>query len=74
MKFNYDKLNGRIIEVCKTKGEFAKKLSISMNSLTKKLDNRTPFKHDEIYKTMEILNILPEELTQYFFTQKVEKN
>lgn len=74
MLFNYDKLNGRITEICKTRKEFAKRLSISMNSLTSKLDNRTPFKQEEIIKSMEILDILPEELTQYFFNLKVEKN
>lgn len=74
MIFEYAKLEGKIIEKCKTKKAFAQQLNISMNSLTNKLSGKKYFKQQEIEKSMRILNIVPEELYIYFFTLKVEKN
>lgn len=74
MIYDYSKLNGKIKEVCNTQEVYANKLGLSATSVNNKLNNKTPFTQNEILKSMEILNIIPEELQQYFFTQKVEKN
>lgn len=74
MNYDYSKLNGKIKEVCDTQDIFAKKMGISTTSVNNKLNNKTPFTQNEIDMAIQILNIKPEEIQAYFFTQKVEKN
>lgn len=74
MEFDYNKLNGKIREVCKTQNEFSKRLGISEASVNYKLNNKSFFTQQQISKTLEILNINPKEIHTYFFTPKVEKN
>ncbi|WP_444309194.1 DUF739 family protein [Megasphaera elsdenii] len=46
----------------------AQKISISPESLTKKLNSQSEFTQDEIRKIVSLLRIPPEKITLYFFT------
>ena len=70
---SYDKLKGKITEVFKTRAAFAEALEINNASLSSKLNNKTPWKREEIQKACELLGIPIEQVHVYFFTPKVEK-
>lgn len=55
------------------KKTFAKAIGISYYSLYKKLKNIVPFNQAEIMKMVKVLNINPDEIPKYFFTEKVKK-
>ena len=71
MNWNYQKLRGRIKEICGTQDVFADMLGIGRVSLSKRLNNLLEFSQDEIYKSCEILKINPVDIPTYFFTLKV---
>lgn len=68
MKWNYQKLRGKIKEVCGTQDSFAEKLGINRVSLSQRLNNLLEFTQNEIYKSCEILGIELDEIPDYFFT------
>lgn len=55
------------------KTTFAKAIGISYYSLYKKLKNIVPFSQNEIIKAIKVLNINLDEISIYFFTEKVKK-
>ena len=65
MSWKYDKLRGKIKEVCGTQDAFAEKLGIGRVSLSQRLNNQLEFSQ------CEILNIDLSDMRAYFFTQKV---
>ena len=67
MGYTYCKLKGKIVEVFGTQGNFAKKLGISENSLSLKLNGKTGFSQEDIVKWSDILGIIPCEYGDYFF-------
>ena len=69
---SYDKLKGRIIEVFGTQLAFAEAMGMNPASLSAKLNNKTPWKREEIEKACELLSIPFEQVHLYFFTPKVE--
>ncbi len=71
MEWKYDKLRGKIKEVCGTQDVFAEKLGIGRVSLSQRLNNQLEFSQDEIFKSCEVLGIDFSDLPKYFFTQKV---
>ena len=71
MKFDYNKLKGKIKEVFNTQENFAKALGIGTVSLSHKLNNKSEWSQQEINKTVELLNIEDNEVVLYFFTQEV---
>lgn len=71
MKWNYQKLRGKIKEVCGTQDSFAEKLGINRVSLSQRLNNLLEFTQNEIYKSCEILGIELDEIPDYFFTLQV---
>ena len=71
MNWKYDKLRGKIKEVCGTQEAFAEKLGIGRVSLSQRLNNQLEFSQDEIFKSCEILKIDFSELPAYFFTTNV---
>lgn len=70
MAYNYDKLNGLIIEKYKTKGAFAMAMGLSERSLSLKLNNKVSFKQPEIDKAVELLSINPKNIVYYFLSNK----
>ncbi len=69
--FNYDKLYGRIREKKYTQEQLAKELDINTSTLNVKLNNQSFFTQEEIKKIVELLDIKPNEICDYFFTLKV---
>ncbi len=67
MTYTYSKLKGRIIELYGTQRNFAKKLGISQNSLSKKLTCKTEFSQKDIIKWSNLLGINKDEYGEYFF-------
>lgn len=67
MTWNYNKLRGRIKEICGTQDEFADRLGIGRVSLSKRLNNQLEFTQAEMFKSCEVLSIPDNELSDYFF-------
>lgn len=72
MAYNYDKLNGRIVEKCGTQQSFAKKMGLSERSVSLKLNNKVPFKQEEISKALDVLGLNADEIAEYFFKLDVQ--
>ena len=70
--YNYSKLSGRIVEVCGTRQEFAKRIGLSERSVSLKLNGNREFKQNDIEKACFALHIPREEIPDYFFTQNVQ--
>lgn len=66
--YNYSALQDLMNSHSLTISVLAKKISISPESLTKKLNSQSEFTQDEIRKIVSILRIPPEKITLYFFT------
>lgn len=73
MAFDYRKLLGRIIEKMGSQARFAKAMGLSERSMSLKLNSRVPFKQSEICKAVGILGIPEDEISAYFFTQRVQE-
>lgn len=73
MKFNYNKLKGRIIEKIGSFSEFANMLGMSYQSLNMKLTNNRHFSQDQILKSADLLDIELQDIGIYFFNLNVEK-
>ena len=65
--FNYNKLLGRIREVCGTHEEFAKEMHMGRVSLSQRLNNKQDFNVKEIDRACKVLGISKEEIVEYFF-------
>lgn len=75
MKYNFDKLKGKIKEVFNTQNDFAEAMGIAPNTLSSKLNNQFDFSSNEISKAVDLLKISSaEEAWKIFFTKQVEKN
>ena len=64
---SYSKLRGKIVEVFGTNASFADAMRMDRSSLSFKLNNKTPWKREEIEKACELLAINIEEVHLYFF-------
>lgn len=75
MKYNFDKLKGKIKEIFNTQNEFAEAMNMAPNTLSSKLNNQFDFSSSEISKAIDLLKIeSKEEAWNIFFTKQVEKN
>ena len=72
MPYDYSKLRGRIIEVCGTQEEFARRIGISSRSLSLKMTGKRPFKQHEIASSIMVLNLSRNDIPVYFFGLKVQ--
>ena len=73
MAFDYSKLLGLMRERNVTQADAAKRLGISENAMSNKVSNKYPFKQNEIAALSDYLGIKPVNISEYFFTLKVEK-
>ena len=67
---SYAKLRGRIREIFGTEDNFAAAIGTNRATLSKKLNNKSPWKNDEIQTACDKLNISIDEVHQYFFEKK----
>lgn len=71
MKFDYSKLNGRIVTVYGTQFNFSVAMGMSERSMSLKLNNKVPWKNTEIAKAVKLLKIKHSDIPSYFFKQTV---
>lgn len=72
--YDYQKLRGRIKEQLGNESKLADILNLSNSSISAKLNSLVPFSLREMDIMIEKLKIPTNEIYQYFFTKKVEKN
>ena len=72
--YNYSKLLGRIVEVCGSQTEFARRVGLSQHSVSCKLNNKVSFKQDEIEDSIRVLGIERESIPVYFFDDNVQSD
>lgn len=70
---SYSKLKGKIKECFNTNKAFAIAMGMDLSSLSAKINNKSPWKREEIEKACGLLGIPIEDVYLYFFTKKVEK-
>lgn len=71
--FDYRKLRGRIIEIFGSVEKFAKEAKMTATTIGRKLSGKSSWTQDEIVLSCDLLYIPTNEITVYFFTDKVEK-
>lgn len=71
MQYDYNKLRGKIKEICGTQDQFAEAIGLGRVSLSQRLNNQLEFSQDEIFKSCRVLSIDHEDIPVYFFTLKV---
>ena len=72
--FDYSKLRGKIKECFGSEKVFAEKMDMSQQALSARLNNKTEFADNEIYRGKQILSLTTAEVGTYFFTPKVQKH
>lgn len=68
--YDYSKLLGRLKEKNLTQDQLAVKIGISPASMNLKLNNKSPFKQNEILAICDVLDIDYSEIPAYFFCHK----
>lgn len=71
MGFTYNKLRGRIVEICGSQSEFAKRVGQSEQIISAKLSGNSSFTQDNIISWSTVLDIDQNDIGSYFFTQKL---
>ena len=69
--FDYSKLRGRIIEKCGSYKNFANAIGLSSTAVSLKLCNKSYFSQADINKTVDVLDIEPGSVGEYFFTPRL---
>lgn len=72
MPYDYSKLSGKIIEVCGTRAKFADMIGLSENSVSCKMNGKVGWSQKQIEKARKVLGISISEISDYFFTIKVQ--
>lgn len=65
---NYLKLRAKIMEKYENQINFARKMNTSEVTISKKLNDKVPFTHQDIVKWCEALDIDQADIGSYFFT------
>lgn len=71
MPFDFSHLLGKIVANYGTQYNFATAMGLSEHTISLKLNNKVPWKADEIHKAAVLLHIDEEDIGKYFFTQSV---
>lgn len=72
MAFNYNKLRGKIVEICGSQIEFAKAMKWSEKTLSLKLNGKVPWKQTDIMTAIQILRLSESDIQDYFFAVEVQ--
>ena len=73
MYFNYDRLLERVLEVFWDKRVFAVEMQMAEAVLISRIENKTPFRKEEIDRAVMLLNIDHEKISDYFFRIENDK-
>lgn len=68
---NSNKIKGRMVELGITQKDVAKELKIAPPTVSQKINNVRPMDLDEAETLARMLNILPENFAEYFFSNSV---
>lgn len=68
---DYSKLRGRIREKFHTEKAFAEAFGCSAGAMSMKLNNKTNWTQDGIFRACQLLDIPDNQVNEYFFTLKV---
>ena len=71
MKFNYNKLRGKIVEVFGTQAQFADAMGWSERTLSLKMNGTRSWKQTDICKAIKLLSLRMEDIPVYFFALQV---
>lgn len=74
MKFDFNALKAKMIEKYGSQSQFAEAFGTSENTMSRKMQSKTPFSRDDIVRICDMLNIPKDQIGYYFFTEKVKKN
>ena len=69
--FDYAKLKGKLRESGITYRKYAKLLGLTTSTVSEKLNNNAQFSQCEINATIQLLDINPANIEEYFFNLKV---
>lgn len=70
----FRKLKGRIIEICGSQKEFAKKANLSERIISLKLNGQCAITGEDVYSWCKILRIQPQDIGIYFFPKMFNEN
>lgn len=70
-KYNFSKLNGKIVEIFGTQLAFAEAIGLSEMTVSKKMNGKRPWKQTDMAKACEVLGIPISEIPVYFFATDV---
>lgn len=73
MSNDYSKLLGRMTEKFGTQANFAQAMKLSERTISLKLNNKVPWKDEEISRAVELLDVDVLEIPSYFFDYKVQQ-
>lgn len=73
MSNDYSKLLGRMTEKFGTQANFAQAMKLSERTISLKLNNKVPWKDEEISRAVELLDVDVREIPSYFFNCKVQQ-
>lgn len=68
---DYRKLKGKIVEVFDNPGDFCRAMDLSSASYSRKINNRSDWKQDEIERSVVLLGLSVNDIPDYFFTPRV---
>lgn len=71
MEFDFSKLRGLIKEKFGSDAKFAQAMGLSSSGMSGRLNNKVPWRTEEIPRACDLLGIPAELVAVYFFTQKV---
>lgn len=74
VKYDYSTLRGLIRKNFKTQSDYADYIGISTVSLNQRLNNKLPFKQDEIAKSIEGFNLDADMIDEIFFCRDITEN
>lgn len=74
VQFDYSRLKGRIVEVFGTQDAFAEAIKLGRVSVSQRLNNKLEFSQGEILRSAEVLHFPLSQISDYFFTEKVQKH
>lgn len=73
-KYNYAKLNGKIVEIFGSQRAYASYMGWAERTASEKLNCRTDFKQSEIERTIEGLGLSKADIPDYFFVRYAQAN
>lgn len=59
-------LRGRMVDCDLTQEDIARQLKLSMNSVSRRMNGKEPWRLDECYELMELLGLKDKQLMRYF--------